>query len=61
MTPIKRFIYGDSRDNTIKFLNNIIDRSFEIIQCYSNSDRKSEKILCSNIINDLNKCIILHI
>jgi hypothetical protein len=57
MTPIKRFIYGDSRDNTIKFLNNTIDRSFEIIQCYSNSDRKSEIILCSNIINDLNKSI----
>jgi hypothetical protein len=53
ITPIKRFFMGDSRDQTIKFLNNTIDRSFEILQVYLNSEKRSEQIICNNIINDL--------
>jgi len=57
LTPVKRLIFGESRDTTLNFLNNTIERSFEIIQAYCNSERKSEKIFCINIINDLIKSI----
>ena len=54
-TPIKRMLYGDGRNNTIIFLTSTIERSFEIVQSFCNSDRKSEQIFCSNIIFDLIK------
>lgn len=54
-TPIKRMLYGDCRNNTIIFLTSTIERSFEIVQSFCNSDRKSEQIFCSNIIFDLIK------
>lgn len=57
LTPIKRMLFGESRDTTITFLNSTIERSFEIIQAYCYSDKKSEQIFCSNIILDLAKCI----
>lgn len=56
-TPIKRMLFGESRDTTINFLNSTIERSFEIIQAYCYSDKKSEQIFCSNIILDLDKSI----
>jgi len=54
-TPIKRMLLGDGRNNTILFLTGTIERSFEIVQSFCNSDRKSEQIFCSNIIMDLIK------
>ena len=54
-TPIKRMLYGEGRNNTIIFLTSTIERSFEIVQSFCNSDRKSEQIFCSNIILDLIK------
>jgi hypothetical protein len=56
-TPLKRMIYGESRETTINFFNTVIERSFEIIQAYCNSEKKSEQIFCSNIIFDLAKSI----
>ena len=56
-TPLKRMILGESRDKTFMFLGNTVERSFEIIQSYINSERTSEKIYCSNIANDLIKSI----
>lgn len=57
LTPFKRMIYGESRDTTINFFNTVIERSFEIIQAYCNSEKRSEQIFCSNIILDLAKSI----
>jgi hypothetical protein len=48
-------LLGDGRNNTILFLTGTIERSFEIVQSFCNSDRKSEQIFCSNIIMDLIK------
>lgn len=53
-TTISRtFIYRDSRANTIKFIQEIIDKSFEIVRNYSHSDKPYEKALMENIIADL--------
>lgn len=57
-TPLKRMIYGESRETTINFFNTVVERSFEIVQAYCHSDKKSEQIFCSNILLDLAKCII---
>ena len=57
ITPIKRMFFGESRDTTYSFLNNTIDRTFEIISANCNSERLSEKLLCKNIINDLIKSV----
>jgi len=57
ITPIKRMFMGESRDTTLQFINNTIDRSFEIIQSLSYSESISEKILCTSIITDLIKCV----
>lgn len=58
VTPIKRMFFGESRETTYSFLNNTIDRTFEIISANCNSERLSEKLLCKNIINDLIKSVV---
>jgi len=57
ITPIKRMFFGESRDTTYSFMQNTIDRAFEIIQATCNSEKISDKIYCKNIIIDLIKAI----
>jgi len=57
ITPIKRMLFGESRDTTYSFLNSTIERSFEIINAYIRSDKISEKIYCKNILSDMIKAI----
>lgn len=56
-TPFKRMLFGEGRDKTLSFLNITIERTFEIIQSYVHTERLSEKIYCSNIVNDLVKAV----
>jgi hypothetical protein len=57
LTPIKRFMQGESREHTYSFLNSTIDRSFEIVNAYSKSEKMSERLLCKNILEDMIKAI----
>ena len=57
-TPFKRMIFGDSRDSSYNFMCGTIERSFEIIYSYCQSERKSEQLFCINIINDLIKAVL---
>jgi len=57
ITPIKRMLFGESRDTTYSFLNSTVERSFEIINAYIRSDKISEKIYCKNILSDMVKAI----
>ena len=52
-TPLKRFLYGDSRDTTVHFFSSTIDRAFEIVDANINSSKTSDKMFCANIIADL--------
>ena len=52
-TPLKRLFMGESRDTTYIFLNNTIERTYEIISSHCTSPNISDKLLCQNIINDL--------
>lgn len=52
-TPFKRFVYGDGRKNTLNFFSSTVERVFEIIDANVHSKKISDKIFCSNIIQDL--------
>ena len=51
----RTFYYKDNRGNALNFVRNTIDRSFEILNLYQKSHKKSEKALCNNIVNDLKR------
>lgn len=57
ITPIKRMFYGESRETTYVFLNNTIDRTFEIISSNCHSERISDKLFCKNIVADLVRAV----
>lgn len=51
----RTFYYKDNRGNALNFVRNTIDRSFEILNLYQKSRKKSEKALCNNIVTDLKR------
>jgi len=55
-TRLSRTFYNkDNRGNTLNFIRNTIGRSFEIVNTYIDSEKLSERVMCCNIIKDLNK------
>lgn len=52
-TPIKRFLYGDSRNSTLSFFSSTIERTFEVIDAHIHSKNMSDRLFCANIISDL--------
>lgn len=56
-TTIWRTLFRDnSRTKTLIFLQDTIDKAFEIVNNYKNSERKSDIIMVQNILFDLNNC-----
>ena len=56
-TTILRSIYRDnSRSKTLSFLEETIDKSFEVVHNYKNSEKISDQIMVKNIIDDLRSC-----
>ena len=53
VTSLLRLIYNDNRGKTLAFVSDTITRSFELLKFYENSSKKSELIMCDNIIVDL--------
>ena len=66
-TQISRTIFQDNRTKTLVFLQDTVNKAFEIIKCYEKSQKNSDKRMCYNIINDLlektnlDKSICIHI
>lgn len=57
-TKFSRTLYNkDNRKNTLTFIRDTINRSFEIIKTYKNSELESERIICSHIMLDLKDAI----
>ena len=55
-TRISRtFYYKDNRGNALNFVRMTVDRSFEILNTYQHSRKKSERALCNNLIEDLKR------
>lgn len=53
LTQISRNIFQDNRNKTLIFVQDTINKSFEILNCYENSVKLAERIMCDNIIEDL--------
>ena len=53
LTQISRNIFQDNRNKTLIFIQDTINKSFEILNCYENSVKLAERIMCDNIIEDL--------
>ena len=52
-TTISRTINQDNRRHTLSFVQNVVARSFEIVEKYVKSKDHSEQLLCQNILDDL--------
>jgi len=55
-TQLSRTVFQDNRNKTLVFLQDTINKAFEIIKCYDKSKKNSDKIMCMNVINDLKSC-----
>ena len=56
-SSLYRSIFKESRAKTFQFLNEVIDRSFELIVLYQESTKISDRITCSQILEDLVNCV----
>ena len=52
-TQLSRTVFQDNRNKTLVFLQDTINKAFEIIKCYGNSNKNSDKLMCLNLIHDL--------
>jgi len=52
-SSIYRSIFKEGRAKTFQFLNDVIDRSFELVVLYQESQKMSDKITCAHIFEDL--------
>jgi hypothetical protein len=53
LTQIYRTINQDNRTKTLIFVQDTINKTFEILRCYDNSCKSSDKLMCLNLVNDL--------
>jgi hypothetical protein len=57
-SSIYRSIFKESRQKTFQFLNEVIDRSFELIFLYKDSKKISDRISCHQIIEDIMNSLV---
>jgi hypothetical protein len=57
ITPIKRMVFGEGRETTHSFLHNTIERSFAILHSLAATEKISDKMMCANIIKDMDKAM----
>ena len=57
-TPVKRMFFGESRDATLAFCSNTIERAFAITYSLAISDKPSDNKVCAHLLRDMNKAII---
>lgn len=53
-----RSIFKESRQKTFQFLNDIMDRSFELIFLYKESNKVSDQISCVQIVDDIMNSLV---
>jgi len=52
-TQLTRTVFQDNRNKTLVFLQDTVNKAFEILKCYERSDKNSDKLMCLNLITDL--------
>ncbi len=53
ITQLCRIIFQENRGKTLTFLQDTINKTFEILKCYQKSKKKSDQIMCMNLVQDL--------
>jgi hypothetical protein len=53
LTQLSRSINQDNRTKTLIFLQDTINKTFEIFKFYEKSENNSEQIMCMNLYTDL--------
>ena len=53
ITQISRSLLQDNRAKTLSFLQDTINKTFEILKCYERTKKNADKIMCINLVNDL--------
>lgn len=53
ITQLFRSINQDNRSKTLIFLQDTINKTFEILKLYETSSKSADQIMCSHIISDL--------
>ena len=54
LTKISRTFYRtDNRRNSLMFIRETVDRSFEIINSYNRSEKECDKIFCEYMVTDI--------
>ena len=52
-TQLTRILNQESRTKTLTFLQDTINKTFEILKCYEKTKKNSDKIMCMNLVQDL--------
>lgn len=53
ITQLFRSINQDNRSKTLIFLQDTINKTFEILKCYEKTTNIAEQIMCKNLVTDL--------
>ena len=53
ITQLYRTIFQENRQKTLAFLEETINKTFEILHCYQKSKKKSEQLMCIYLVEDL--------
>ena len=53
LTQFYRIIFQENRGKTLIFLQDTINKTFEILKCYQKSKKKYDQIMCVNLAQDL--------
>lgn len=55
LTRLSRMFYDENRGNTLNFVKNTITRTFEILKAYETSENMADRLMCTNLLQDLDK------
>jgi len=53
ITQLSRTLMQDNRNKTLTFMQDTINKAFELLKCYERSKKISEQIMCKNLVEDL--------
>jgi hypothetical protein len=53
ITQISRMLYQENRMKTLVFVQDTINKTFEILKCYERSNKKTDIMMCKNLLKDL--------
>jgi hypothetical protein len=53
LTQVARTIFQENRNKSLIFVQDTINKTFELLKCYDKSKKNADKYMCMNLITDL--------